>query len=98
MKPGDTIQIQQRDAVLHWLYATVIQESEGGALVEVNHPGNTEHGRQKYVPKGQFRTKAELQAQYDAFAQEIAAGKRDISDPRTRAERESLLVQSERLS
>jgi hypothetical protein len=98
MKPGDIIQIAQNDGVQHWIYALVIQASEGGALVEVNHPGNREDGRQKFVPVGAFRTKAELQAQLDAFAKEAAAGKRDLTDPRVRAERESLLVQVERLS
>jgi|SRR5579885_581240 len=98
MKPGDIIQIAQNDGVQHWIYARVIQASEGGALVEVHHPGNREDGRQKFVPTGAFRTKAELQAQLDDFAKEVAAGKRDLSDPKTRAQRESLLVQFERLS
>lgn len=98
MKPGDTIQIAQNDGATHWIYARVLQASEGGALVEVNHPGNREDGRQKFVPAGQLRGKADLQKQLDEFAKEVAAGKMDLSDPRARVERESLLVQFERLS
>lgn len=78
MNTGDTVQILQTDhAILrkgeeptpvpHWIYATVYEVSKDGkaATVEVNHPGNFQHGRRMLLGRKQIRTAEDLQALHD---------------------------------
>lgn len=60
MQAGDTVQVRQFDAVDHWIYAKVLDPAT--RLVEINHPGNVDHGKQKIFPAGDIRTKADLLA------------------------------------
>ena|SRR5438105_14369082 len=79
MKPGDTVQVQQTDhailrageeptPVAHWVYATVVEpvQNDGGAFVEINHPGNAEHGRRMLVGRKKLRTLEDLEKLHDA--------------------------------
>ena len=67
MKPGDTVQVAHLDGLVHWIYATVITPNpDGSALVQIQHPGNFEHGTIKFMPKEKIKTKADLQAEIDA--------------------------------
>jgi hypothetical protein len=66
MKAGDTVQVTHLDGAPHWIYATVITPNpDGSALVQVQHPGNIEHGAIKLMPKEKLRTKADVQGQID---------------------------------
>jgi len=63
MQSGDTVQIQQQDKGVHWIYATVVTaNADGSAYVQISHPGNIEHGAFKFVPKAKVRTKADVEA------------------------------------
>ncbi|TMI88356.1 MAG: hypothetical protein E6H00_13055 [Bacillati bacterium ANGP1] len=74
MKPGDIVQVQQTDhailragedpaPVAHWVYATVLEplKNDSGALVEIDHPGNVEHGRRRTVSRKNLRTLEDLE-------------------------------------
>ena len=66
MKTGDTVQVVHLDGAVHWIYATVITPNEdGSALVQINPPGNIEHGATKFLPKEKIRTKADVQTELD---------------------------------
>lgn len=78
MNTGDTVQILQTDhAILrkgeeptpspHWIYATVYEVTKDGkaATVEVNHPGNFQHGSRMLVARKNIRTHEDLQALHD---------------------------------
>lgn len=66
MKAGDTVQVTHLDGTTHWIYATVITPNDdGSALVQVQHPGNIEHGAIKLKPKDKIRTKADVQTAID---------------------------------
>lgn len=68
MKTGDTVQVTHLDGAVHWIYATVMTPNEdGSALVQIQHPGNIEHGAIKLVPAEKIRTKATLQEELDAL-------------------------------
>jgi hypothetical protein len=49
-----------------WIYATVHEALPDGAFVEVNHPGNAEHGARKKVLGENLRTFEDIQALHDA--------------------------------
>lgn len=53
---------------VHWIYATVLEPlgKEGGAFVEVNHPGNIEHGKRHTVSRKEIRTIEDLEALHQA--------------------------------
>jgi hypothetical protein len=92
LKPGQRIQIKAIDStilvkhqpishgVVHWIYADVLEVLDNSlAMVIVNHPGNLEHGVQKVVTLGQYRTKADVQAEIDALpANPINAAVKDL--------------------
>lgn len=62
MQSGDTVQVQQQDKGIHWIYATVITaNADGSAFVQITHPGNIEHGAMKFFGAGKIRDKATLQ-------------------------------------
>jgi hypothetical protein len=76
MQPGDKVQIKQWDhsilrkgeeptPTIHWIYADVLQLTPGGALVQVNHPGNIEHGSPKTVARADLRTADDVQKLHD---------------------------------
>jgi hypothetical protein len=68
MKAGDTVQVAHLDGAVHWIYATVITPNDdGSALVQIQHPGNFEHGAIKFMQKDKIKTKADLQAEIDAL-------------------------------
>lgn len=72
MTTGDTVQIRQKDGgVDYWIYATVINPATG--QVQVNHPGNAEHGKTKIVAGQDIRTKSDVQALLTT-AQSLASG------------------------
>lgn len=74
MNAGDKVQIRQQDGgVDYWIYATVINPATN--QVQVNHPGNAEHGKVKLMPGGDIRTKADVQALL-ATAQGLAGNTR----------------------
>ena len=80
VKVGQKIQVRQIDSavfqkdrpptpgVVHWVYAKVL-EALGGSLatVQINHPGNIEHGVTKVVEAADYRTKSDVQAELDAL-------------------------------
>jgi len=79
MKPGDTVQVKQTDhaiiragedpaPVAHWVYATVIEalKDNGGAFVEISHPGNIDHGRRALFGRKNIRTLEDLEKLHDA--------------------------------
>lgn len=57
--------------VPHWIYATVIEvlKNDAGqqatALVEINHPGNIQHGVRLLVARRRIRTLEEVQKLHD---------------------------------
>lgn len=66
MKAGDTVQVQQFDGGAHWIYATVVTaNADGSALVQIQHPGNREHGGLASFAAGRIRDKAAVQALID---------------------------------
>jgi len=94
MKAGDTVQVAHLDGAVHWIYATVITpNTDGSALVQVQHPGNIEHGAIKFMPKEKVRGKADLQAEYDGLKPNPGE---PVSEFRKR--QASLLVQLDLLS
>jgi hypothetical protein len=77
LKTGDTVQVKQSDLailklgeqpvpVTFWLFATVQEVLADGAFVEIDHPGNIEHGRRKKVLGANLRTAQDVQALHDA--------------------------------
>ena len=75
MKPGEAVQIKQTDHAIvrkgeepiprvHWIYATVLEAigKDGGAFVEINHPGNFQHGQRVAVTRKNLRTIEDLEA------------------------------------
>jgi len=61
MQAGDTVQVQQQDRGIHWIFATVITANpDGSAFVQIRHPGNKEHGSMLFFGKGQIRTGADV--------------------------------------
>jgi len=78
--------------VAHWIYAVVLElVGTASALVRVQHPGNIEHGQTWMVSAGDYRTKADLQAELDALPAKTQD--KDILDLKR-----SLGVQIERLT
>jgi len=72
MKPGDTVQVQQQDAGVHWIYATVITANDdGSAFVQIRHPGNKEHGAMIFFGAEKIRTKADVQKLIDAMPAQV---------------------------
>ena len=80
MKPGDLVQIRQKDFLhdalrtyadppIHgpgpielWIYARVQETLEDGRVrVLVEHPGNRDHGSEKFVHPEEIRTKADVE-------------------------------------
>jgi hypothetical protein len=95
MKPGDTVQVTHVDGATHWIYATAITpNADGSALVQVQHPGNIEHGAIKFMPKEKIRTKTDLQAEIDGMEKPNSG--EFMADYRARLA--SLHVQLDRLS
>jgi hypothetical protein len=77
MKPGDTVQIKQRDQAIQrhgeelspivlWVYATVLELTAIGALVQVDHPGNILHALPINVARSDIRTTEDVQDLHDA--------------------------------
>jgi hypothetical protein len=62
MKAGDRVMVFDSPGhpVDHYLYATVITPSDAGAVVIVDHPGNSRHGQQCFVPIDKILTAADL--------------------------------------
>jgi|SRR5579872_2753958 len=52
MQAGDRVMVFDSPGfpLDHYLYATVLTPSDAGALVIVDHPGNTANGTQRFVP------------------------------------------------
>jgi hypothetical protein len=68
MQPGDSVQVQQQDGGIHWIYATVITaNADGSAFVQISHPGNKEHGAMKFFGADNIRDKATVQKLIDAM-------------------------------
>lgn len=59
MNKGDKVQIRQTDGVDHWIYAKVLDPTTG--MVQVQHPGNSDHEKQLFVDAADIRTKADLE-------------------------------------
>jgi len=72
MKTGDIVQVRQVDTSDHCIYAKVLDPAT--RLVEVQHPGNRDHGKHLTPAAEDIRTKADLQALITT-AQGMAAGK-----------------------
>ena len=95
MKPGDTVQVAHLDGLVHWIYATVVTPNpDGSALVQVQHPGNFEHEKIKFMPANKIKTKADLQAEIDGLQKPNAP---ELM-PRYRERLASLNVQLDRLT
>lgn len=109
MKPGDMVQVRQIDSAIldanaepthgvsFWLYAMVLQVLDNGsALVEVQHPGNREHGRQKLCVRDvDLRTDEDVVALHQAHP-ERQTMKLDLNRPDHR-ELNNLRVAMDRL-
>lgn len=68
MQAGDTVQVKVQDRGIHWIYATVIApNADGSAFVQIQHPGNIEHGAMKFFGAGSVRTKTDVQKLIDAM-------------------------------
>jgi hypothetical protein len=68
MQSGDTVQVQQRNGGLHWVYAKVITaNADGSAFVQINHPGNIIDGEMQFFGADQVRDKAAVQKKIDAL-------------------------------
>jgi len=58
MKAKDMVQVKQQDGGAHWVYAQVIDAKT--LQVQIQHPGNAEHGLVKMVAAEDIRTKADV--------------------------------------
>jgi hypothetical protein len=57
------------EPMIFWIYATVLEVLEDGAMVEVAHPANREHGARKKVLRADLRTAEDVLALHDAHPQ-----------------------------
>lgn len=74
MQSGDTVQVLQRGAAAHWIFATVITaNADGSAFVQIKHAGNRDDGAMQFFAADQVRDKAALQKKIDALPP-ISAG------------------------
>lgn len=80
MKVGDTVQVKQLDhglvqigeeprPMIFWLYATVLEVLDDGAMVEIAHPANREHGVHKKVLRADIRTLEDVRKVHDTHPQ-----------------------------
>jgi hypothetical protein len=65
IKPKDVVQVRQFAEAVHWIYARVLHVDDAGILVDIDHPGNSEHGLRKLVDRENLRTKDDVQALLD---------------------------------
>jgi hypothetical protein len=73
MKANDVVQIRQHDGGCHWVYALVLDPKT--RQVQIQHPGNMEHGQVKLMAAEDIRTKADVLAVGAAVQGAAAAGK-----------------------
>ncbi len=78
-------------ALVLWVYAHVLEVTPAGALrVEITHPGNLQHGAERFVAPEDARDKAALEALRD--------GVRDANPQKAEQLRQHYQAQAERLT
>lgn len=62
MQAGDRVMVfdSPGSPLDHYLYSTVLQVNDAGAVVLIDHPGNLSHAQQRFVPAAKIQTAAEV--------------------------------------